>query len=82
MTACVAIAQLNDQPEDEDAYRSEVVILEGKELRIMRYNSESGAFGFSQLTAMARALGFEVVTDWEVLGGRAFAVVNRVTAPS
>lgn len=79
MTVCVAIAQLNDQPEDEDTYRSEVVVLEGKELRILKYNTEPGAFDFDQLTELTRVLGFGIVTPWEVLDGRAFAVVDRVT---
>lgn len=79
MTACVAIAQLNDQTEDEDTFSSEVVALEGKELRILKHNPGAGAFDFDQLTGLVRVLGFEVITPWEVLDGRAFAVVNRVT---
>lgn len=79
MIPCVAIAQLNDQPEDEDTYASEIVVLEGKELRIVKYNADPGAFDFDQLTGLVPVLGFEIVVDWEVLDGRAFAVVNRVT---
>lgn len=78
MAHCVAIAQLNDQPEDEDTYASEIVVLEGKELRTLKYNVGPGAFDFDQLTGLTRVLGFEIVTEWQILDGRAFAVVNRV----
>jgi hypothetical protein len=54
------------------------VVLEGRELRIMKHNPGPGAFDFDQLTGWVRVLGFEIVTDWEVLHGRAFAVGNRV----
>ncbi|MCO4263763.1 hypothetical protein NG697_12660 [Pseudarthrobacter sp. MDT3-26] len=56
------------------------MVLEGKELRIVKYNAGPGAFDFDQLTQLTRViLGFEIATPWEVLDGRAFAVVNRVT---
>lgn len=77
MPACVAIAQLNDQPEDEADFTQEIVVLEGKELRIVKYSPEPGAFDFDQLTELVRLIGFGIVTPWAVLDGRAFAVVDR-----
>lgn len=67
-SACAAIAQLNDHPEDEDTYASEIVVLEGKELRILKYSPGPGAFDVDQLTGPVCVLGFEVTTPWEVLG--------------
>lgn len=77
MHPCVAVVQKNEQPEDEALYSQELVILEGKELHVVKYTPDSIAFDFPQLTAMARSIGWQVITDWEVLDGRAFAVVER-----
>lgn len=78
----VAICQINDQPEDEKDFNMEIVILEGKELRILKWQKDPSEVGFNfpGMTAAVEGLGFTVVTDWECLDGRAFAVVDRRTA--
>ena len=77
MSQFVAVAQLNDEPDDENEYTSELVILEGKELRIAKYNRLAGAHDYPALTALVDVLGFKVVTEWQALHGRAYAVVER-----
>lgn len=77
----VAICQINDQPEDEHEFDMEIVILEGKELRVMKWQQDKPEpFNFPVMTATVGSLGFDVVTDWECLDGRAFAVVERRAA--
>ncbi|WP_018771490.1 hypothetical protein [Arthrobacter sp. 162MFSha1.1] len=80
MHPCVAVVQKNEQPEDEETYSQELVILEGKELHIVKYTPDSIAFDFVQLTTVARSIGWRVITEWEVLDGRAFAVVERASS--
>lgn len=82
MTQVVAVCQINDQPEDEQDFDMEIVILEGKELRVMKWKKDPAevGFNFEAMTATAAAIGFDVVTDWECLDGRAFAVVQRRAA--
>jgi hypothetical protein len=75
----VAICQINDQPEDEKEFDMEIVVLEGKELRILKWQKDKSEVGFNfpGMTAAVEGIGFSVVTDWECLDGRAFAVVER-----
>jgi hypothetical protein len=82
MTPVVAICQLNDQPEDEQEFDMEIVILEGKELVVLKWKKDPSevGFNFEGMTASVTVLGFDVVTDWECLDGRAFAVVQRRAA--
>lgn len=80
MHPCVAVVQKNEQPEDEMTYSQELVILEGKELHVVKYTPDSVVFDYPQLTAVARSIGWRVITDWEVLDGRAFAVVERASS--
>lgn len=82
MTHVVAVCQINDQPEDEQEFDMEIVILEGKELRVMKWKKDSAevGFNFEGMTGCVEALGFNIVTGWECLDGRAFAVVERRAA--
>ena len=78
----VAVCQINDQPEDEKDFDMEIVVLEGKELRVLKWKKDPSEVGFNfpAMTSLVESLGFEVVTDWECLDGRAFAVVDRRAA--
>ncbi|MEW1812996.1 hypothetical protein AB0284_20125 [Pseudarthrobacter phenanthrenivorans] len=63
MHPCVAVVQKNEQPEDEMTYAQELVILEGKELHVVKYTPGSMVFDYPQLTAVARSIGWRVITD-------------------
>ncbi len=76
---CVAICQLSAQPREDFSVNTELLILEGKEVHVSTWDAEprDGGFDAHVLNDRADALGFMVVTDWEYLDGRAYAVVER-----
>ncbi|WP_427007402.1 hypothetical protein [Pseudarthrobacter sp. H2] len=76
---CVAICQLSSQPQEDFDVNTELLILEGKEVRVGTWDAEprDGGFDVHVLNDRVDALGFMVVTDWEFLDGRAYAVVER-----
>ncbi len=76
---CVAICQLSDQPQEDFDVNTELLILEGKELHVATWDAEPRDGGFDVLVLNDRvsALGFMVVTDWEFLEEKAYAVVER-----
>jgi hypothetical protein len=76
---CVAICQPSDQPQENFGVNTELLILEGKELHVATWDAEprNGGFDILVLNDRVDALGFMVVTDWEFLEGKAYAVVER-----
>ncbi|MBT2537900.1 hypothetical protein [Arthrobacter sp. ISL-69] len=76
---CVAICQLSDQLQEDFDVNTELLILEGKELHVATWDAEPRDGGFDMLVLNDRvsALGFMVVTDWEFLEEKAYAVVER-----
>lgn len=76
---CVAICQLSNQPQEDFDVNHELLILEGKEVHVSTWDTEprDRVFDAHVLNDRVDALGFMVVTDWEFLDGRAYAVVER-----
>ncbi|MDQ0820835.1 hypothetical protein QFZ79_003208 [Arthrobacter sp. V4I6] len=76
---CVAICQLSDQPQEDFDINTELLILEGDAVRISTWDAEprDGGFDVKMLNDRTDALGFMVVTDWQFLDGKAYAVVER-----
>ncbi|RNL52054.1 hypothetical protein [Arthrobacter oryzae] len=76
---CVAICQLSAQPREDFNVNTEMLILEGREVHVGTWDAEprDGGFDAHVLNDRADAMGFMVVTDWEYLDGRAYAVVER-----
>ncbi|MEV7134828.1 hypothetical protein AB0N24_18275 [Arthrobacter sp. NPDC093128] len=76
---CVAICQLSDQPQEDFDVNMELLVLEGKELHVATWDAEprDGGFDILVLNDRVSALGFMVVTDWEFLEEKAYAVVER-----
>jgi hypothetical protein len=79
---CVAICQLSDQPQEDFDVNTELLILEGGAVRISTWDAEprDGGFDVQMLNDRTDALGFMVVSDWQFLDGRAYAVVERRTS--
>ena len=79
----VAICQLSDQPQEDFDVNTELLILEGGAVRILTWDAEprDGGFDVQMLNDRTDALGFMVVTDWQFLDGKAYAVVERRTSP-
>jgi hypothetical protein len=76
---CVAICQLSDQPQEDFDVNTELLVLEGKEVHVSTWDAEprDGGFDVHVLNDRVDNLGFMVVTDWEFLDGKAYAVVER-----
>ena len=76
---CVAICQLSDQPQEDFDVNTELLILEGDAVRISTWDAEprDGGFDVQMLNDRTDALGVMVVTDWQFLDGKAYAVVER-----
>jgi hypothetical protein len=79
---CVAICQLSDQPREDFDVNTELLILEGDEVRVSTWDAEprDGGFDVQMLNDRTDALGFMVVTEWQFLDGKAYAVVERRTS--
>jgi hypothetical protein len=58
-----------------------LLVLEGDDLRISTWDAEprDGGFDVRVLNDRTDALGFMVVTEWQFLDGKAYAVVERRT---
>lgn len=78
----VAICQLSGQPQEDFDVNTELLILEGDSVRISTWDAEprDGGFDVRVLNDRTDALGFMVVTDWQFLDGKAYAVVERRTS--
>ncbi len=78
---CVALCQLSTQPRADFDVNTELLILEGPEVHVATWDAEprDGGFDVHVLNDRVDSLGFMVVTDWEFLDGRAYAVVERRT---
>lgn len=76
---CVAICQLSGQPQEDFGVNTELLILEGTAVHVLTWDAQprDGGFDVQMLNDRTDALGFLVVTDWQFLDGRAYAVVER-----
>ncbi|WP_427174874.1 hypothetical protein [Arthrobacter sp. 92] len=76
---CVAICQLSTQPQKDFDINTELLILEGGRVHVLTWDAEprDGGFDDHMLNDRVSALGFMVVTDWEYLDDKAYAVVER-----
>jgi hypothetical protein len=76
---CVAICQPSGQPQQDFDVNTELLILEGDDVCISTWDAEprDGGFDVRVLNDPTDALGFMVVTDWQFLDGKAYAVVER-----
>ena len=79
---CVAICQLSGQPPEDFDVNTELLILEDDEVRVATWDAEprDGGFDVQMLNDRTDALGFMVVTEWQFLDGKAYAVVERRTS--
>lgn len=76
---CVAICQLSNEPQEDFSVNTELLVLERGEVHVSTWDAEprDGGFDVLVLNDRADAAGFMVVTDWEFLDGKAYAVVER-----
>jgi hypothetical protein len=76
---CVAICQLSNQPQEDFNVNTELLVLENGEVHVSTWDAEprDGGFDVFVLNDRVDAAGFMVVTDWEFLDGKAYAVVER-----
>ncbi|MET3812107.1 hypothetical protein [Arthrobacter sp. UYEF3] len=76
---CVAICQLTDQPQGDFDVNTELLVLEEREIHVATWDAEprDGGFDIHVLNDRVDSLGFMVVTGWQFLDGRAYAVVER-----
>jgi hypothetical protein len=76
---CVAICQLSGQPKEDFDVNTELLILAADGVRVSTWDAEprDGGFDIHVLNDRTDALGFMVVTDWQFLDGKAYAVVER-----
>ncbi|MEC5182219.1 hypothetical protein [Arthrobacter sp. CG_A4] len=76
---CVAICQLSYQPQKDFNVNTELLVLENGEVHASTWDAEprNGGFDVFVLNDRVDAAGFMVVTDWEFLDGKAYAVVER-----
>ncbi|MHA7224138.1 hypothetical protein ACX80S_17785 [Arthrobacter sp. RHLT1-20] len=76
---CVAICQLSNQPREDFSVNTELLVLESGEVHVSTWDAEprDGGFDVFVLNDRVDAAGFMVVTDWEFLDGKAYAVVER-----
>jgi hypothetical protein len=76
---CVAICQLSSQPQEDFSVNTELLVLENGQVHVSTWDAEprDGGFDVHVLNDRVDALGFMVVTDWEFLDERAYAVVER-----
>ena len=75
----VAICQLSTQPAEDFNVNTELLVLDHGEIHVSTWDAEprDGGFDIHVLNDRVDALGFMVVTDWEFLDERAYAVVER-----
>ncbi len=76
---CVAICQLSNQPHADFGVNTELLVLENGEVHVSTWDAEprDGGFDVFVLNDRVDAAGFMVITDWEFLDGKAYAVVER-----
>ncbi|XAS62739.1 hypothetical protein ACOM2C_04435 [Pseudarthrobacter sp. So.54] len=75
----VAICQLSTQPAEDFNVNTELLVLDDGEVHVSTWDAEprDGGFDVHVLNDRVDALGFMVVTDWEFLDEKAYAVVER-----
>ncbi len=81
---CVAICQLSSQPQEDFDVNTELLILDGQNVRVTTWDAEPRDGGFDEhvLNDRVDALGYMVVSDWAFLDGKAYAVVERRSGPA